>query len=150
MTKMKVYFETLAKDGKWSAADMVLSPCRKTSNKCDVRNRQTSSQASLLLSSLLERFDFDDVRQILVFVDDRQCRKRDRRWSCLNRSFFAGRSDSWTSRRSDRPRKCLSHKWQLGVVSPGWRLLAKLGPWELASNCRARRNVMAESVDEAR
>lgn len=65
---MKVYVETSVITGNWSAVDKVLYLDRKTSSNCDVRNRQTNSQASLLISSL-ERFDFDDVRRIEVFVD---------------------------------------------------------------------------------
>lgn len=41
---------------------------RKTSNNYAVKNRQTSSQAGVLVN-LLECYDFDDVRRIEVFAD---------------------------------------------------------------------------------
>lgn len=65
---MKVYSETFAKAGRWCAVDKVLYPGKKTSSNCEVKDRQTSSQASLLVRSL-EGSGFDDVGPIVVFVD---------------------------------------------------------------------------------
>lgn len=65
---MKVYVETLAKADRWSAAEKVSYPGRKTSSNRDLRSRRISYQASLLLR-LLECLDFDGMRQIEVFVD---------------------------------------------------------------------------------